>query len=367
MSTVLVIEDEQSVRENLVELLEAEGYSTLSAKDGEEGAAAIWSNRPDLVLCDVRMPRLDGFGLLARISQDSDVASIPFIFLTARSDRGDLRTGMELGADDYITKPFTRSEILNAVRSRLEKRQALENRLHQKMAELRRSISFSLPHELLTPLSVILGFSELLVSDSEENMTSAQVREMGREIHRSGMRLLRTIQNYLQYAELEALDSDPARLAGLREGRLFSVRASIEKLARMVARERDRGGDIHVDLQDACLAMDESFAQKICEELLENAIKFSNPGSPIEMTGEVLPDQVYHLCFTDHGRGMSPEQIADIGGFMQFDRTRYEQQGSGLGLALALKIVQLHNGRLEISSKVGAGTSISVYLPICPV
>jgi CheY-like chemotaxis protein len=121
MTKILVIEDEESVRLNLVEMLEAEDYEAVSAPNGMIGAMGALDHIPDLVICDVMMPELDGYGVLETLRQDPTTATIPFIFLTAKADKGDMREGMELGADDYLTKPFTRDELLQSITARLKK------------------------------------------------------------------------------------------------------------------------------------------------------------------------------------------------------------------------------------------------------
>ena len=132
MKKILVIEDESSVRQNLVELLNAEGYQAIEARDGEEGVSLAWDALPDLILCDISLPRMDGYGVLSRISRDPATAAIPFIFLTARVEREDLRRGMSLGADDYITKPFSIDEILTAIQTRLHKHAQLTDHAEQR-------------------------------------------------------------------------------------------------------------------------------------------------------------------------------------------------------------------------------------------
>jgi len=121
MTKILVIEDEEAVRLNLVEMLEAEDYDVVSAQNGMMGVMWALDYIPDLIISDVMMPELDGYGVLNTLRQDSATATIPFIFLTAKADKGDIREGMELGADDYLTKPFSRDELLQSITVRLKK------------------------------------------------------------------------------------------------------------------------------------------------------------------------------------------------------------------------------------------------------
>jgi CRP/FNR family transcriptional regulator, cyclic AMP receptor protein len=121
MTKILLVEDNHEIRENTGEILELAGYKVALAANGKEGYEMAVKETPDLIVCDIMMPVLDGYGLLHLVTKNENLKSIPFIFLTAKTERGDFRKGMEMGADDYITKPFTDIELLNAIESRLQK------------------------------------------------------------------------------------------------------------------------------------------------------------------------------------------------------------------------------------------------------
>src|SRR5262245_15862779 len=114
MKTILLIEDEPQMLRNVLRMLELEGYRALGAEDGEAGVALALKERPDLILCDISMPGMDGHGVLTRLREEPALATVPFLFLTARGERGDLRAGMNLGADDYLVKPVTADDLLAA-------------------------------------------------------------------------------------------------------------------------------------------------------------------------------------------------------------------------------------------------------------
>lgn len=124
MTKILLIEDNDDIRENVEEILELSGYEVFTAQNGQEGIELAGKCRPDIILCDIMMPVMDGYGVLEALGKQSDTSTIPFIFLTAKADRPDVRKGMELGADDYLTKPFSDTELLNAVETRLKKKEA---------------------------------------------------------------------------------------------------------------------------------------------------------------------------------------------------------------------------------------------------
>src|SRR3954468_16761897 len=118
---ILVIEDEPEMLRNLVSILRLERFEAIAAENGRAGVAAARRERPDLVLCDVMMPDLDGYGVLAALRADAGTAALPFVFLTAKGEKPDIRAGMNLGADDYLTKPVAKADLLSAIRSRLER------------------------------------------------------------------------------------------------------------------------------------------------------------------------------------------------------------------------------------------------------
>lgn len=121
-TTILIIEDNDDIRESTAEILEMSGFEVLTANEGKSGVDIAINQLPDIILCDIMMPELDGYGVLYMLSKHEETAGIPFIFLTAKAERADMRKAMEMGADDYLTKPFDDMELLNAIETRLKKR-----------------------------------------------------------------------------------------------------------------------------------------------------------------------------------------------------------------------------------------------------
>lgn len=128
MNTILIIDDNNDIRENIAEILSLGGYKTFEAENGKKGVELAISQKPSMIICDVMMPELDGFGVLHLLKKNADTEHIPFIFLTAKAERTDFRKGMEMGADDFITKPFDDIELLNAIETRLKKADILRNK-----------------------------------------------------------------------------------------------------------------------------------------------------------------------------------------------------------------------------------------------
>ncbi len=135
MKKILLIEDQPVMRRNIQTILEMEGFDVIAAENGGKGVAAAKSAPPDLILCDVMMPELDGYGVLTALREDEKTATIPFIFLTARGEKADLRTGMNLGADDYLAKPVSSDELVAAINARFERQRAHDRRLEKEVGQ----------------------------------------------------------------------------------------------------------------------------------------------------------------------------------------------------------------------------------------
>lgn len=363
MAKIVVIEDADDVRTNLVELLEAEEHEVFAGHNGLVGLELVRQQLPDLILCDVLMPELDGHGVLAALRKESRTAAIPFIFLTARADRRDIRDGMVLGADDYLTKPYTRSDVLQAIATRLSRQATTTDIFEKKMEELRHSMAHMLPHELRTPLASILGYSSLLL-DGFETMPADEVREMLRSIHHDGERLHKLIQKFLWYVDVELTSGNPERVAQLRQERTWGVGTLLSKVACRKASEFKRTADLQTDTDGGGVCVGEVYLTRMVEELVENAFKFSRPGTPVTLHTAPARDGMMHISVTDRGRGMTQEQIAQVGAYLQFERHKYEQQGLGMGLTTARRIAELHAGRLTIQSEPERFTIVDVALPV---
>lgn len=188
MQTVLVIDDTEDMRGMIVNLLDHFGFSTAEAADGLSGIAKAVECQPDLIICDVRMPGLDGFQTLSAIREEPATATIPFIFLTAAMDKGDMRRGMINGADDYLTKPFTAQELLEAVTSRLARQAELKCEIYKRADKLRENIIQLFSRELAAPLDSILGLTSAMMRDHAA-LSPEKVFANARHINESVSRL----------------------------------------------------------------------------------------------------------------------------------------------------------------------------------
>ncbi len=362
MAKILVIDDEAAIRETILINLRKNGFETLSAVNGAEGIRIARTQSPDVIICDVRMELVSGLEMLAVIRKDPITTGIPFILITAESSRTSMRQGMELGADDYLVKPFTGSEIIAAVNSQLQKRQAVLLQAEQRLNELRAQLSTTIPHELRTPLNGILGYADILRKQYTE-LEPQEVAQMSERIYRNAKRLNRLVENFLIYAQLEILETDAAKLALLKQNKVEDVGAIIDSIATQKSYESARSFDLELHVESADLAISPDYFTKIFEELFDNALKYSKKGSRIQVLAQPHNSN-YVLTITDHGRGMTHDQISDIGAYRQFDRKIYEQQGTGLGLSVAKRLAEVHGGSLNVDSEHERRTTVTITLPM---
>ncbi len=196
MKTIVVIEDEQALLKNIVRILSAEGYNSIGAENGEAGIQLIRSHHPDLVLCDIMMPGMNGYAVLADLQSTPKTVLIPFIFLTAKTERSDMRQGIELGADDYLTKPFDADELIGAIEARFRKDDRQKERmleLNDELARLRQVLEAkdglfdNLSQELRRPMSninvALKMLSEKDTSESRERYIQILKEEFTRELN----------------------------------------------------------------------------------------------------------------------------------------------------------------------------------------
>ena len=358
---IIVLEDEQTIREETVIILGFEGFEVLSAPNGKLGLDLIREHRPDLILSDILMPIYDGYRVLLEVRSDQATATIPFIFLTAKAERQEWRYGIESGADDYLTKPFTRDELLGAVHRAFVRSDALEQHNNQKLSELRGAITHALPHELRTPLSSILGFSRMLLDTDACDIDD--VHELSSYIYKGAQRLHRVVEKVLLSTQIELIRSDLQRLDALRQISFDDPASLIADSAVRQAQFHEREQDLVLNITNRPIHMAADNLQKVVAEITDNAFKFSACGSPVVVTLKPIEGNLL-LTVENQGRGLQPDEIQRIGAYIQFDRPLYEQQGLGLGLSIASGLVDLHGGSLTISSIVGQTTTVTVLLAL---
>lgn len=358
MSKILIIEDEPAIRKQMGKILRFEGFETIEAENGRVGAELAANALPDLVVCDIMMPDLDGFGVLQALRDNPRTAMTPFIFLTALGADHELRHGMEAGADDYITKPYQPEALLGSVRRRLEKRrrQIEESRLRAEEVSL--AVAAAVPSEILESLERITTVTNLLALKFAGE--DSQVAGMHQSVAQEAVRLRRMMRRLHLYAQLPQLYA--SRFELLRSGQLDAAGAVIERVAREVCRSWKREADLGLAVEPMRLPWGEEYLILLVEELVDNACKFSAPGTPVKVTG-CGAREFWSLVVSNRGEGLSADQIARIGAFQQFWHGSKKPPGLGLGLALTQGVARLHGCEFAIESGA-ATTTVSVLVPL---
>lgn len=372
-SRILVVDDDPVNFEVIETLLDRYNYQLHYVSDGQSAIAVLDTVNPDLILLDVMMPGINGVETCKKIRSSPQWSTIPIIMVTALDNTLVLSHCMAAGANDFITKPINSIELQARIHSMLRIKQQYDDIqnlsalqaetvafLQETLDELRGNLARSLSHELNTPINGILGTLSLLDDDLEE-MEIDEIREILGWTQTSTRRLEGLTQKFLIYLELELRNtatqtptpSEPWEFPG------ETLRQEITALAQRLG----RSADLIYDFEPAKVAVSERYLTTALRELIDNAFKFSQPGTPVKVMGQIESDRL-QVTVQDLGRGMTPEQTAKIGAFMQFDRHLYEQQGVGIGLRIVNKIVEQQKGTFEIVSQVSAGTKIVMSLPL---
>lgn len=346
MSTVLLADDDKLIIEILTDALELKGYNVLQATNGVEALDKLKHFHPDIIVCDIAMPKLDGYEVLAEAKKNVDTFNIPFIFLTALESK--VREGMNLGADDFLAKPISIEVLVAAIESHLSKKRAEQRFYDKKNEEFKQNIIRSLPHEFRTPLNGIIGFSNLIVG-SGDNININDIKLMASEISNSGNRLLRLVHNYTHYISLYNQQQNSSKEA--TDVPLIHLQNAIHFILNKYAFPTNRRKDFVVNIaSNAKFKIKEEDLIHIIDNLLDNAFKFSKEGEAVIISAEERDDS-YKLVFYNEGRGLSQEEVKAISPLVQFERKTYEQQGVGLGLAIVKLICLLNDVKITFEGE----------------
>jgi two-component system, sensor histidine kinase and response regulator len=355
---ILIVEDQPDVRETLKDMLELNGHEVLAAEDGVVGLSLAAQN-PDFIFCDMVMPNLDGRGVLTAIKQMPGVRDVPFVYLTARATRTDQRDGMMLGADDYITKPFTERDILDAIAARTKRHGGIREKIEELTEHHRREIQAHWSHELLTPLNAVMGSLQLLDLEAD-TISRDELKEMLALIRAGAERQERLARKLIAYFSLEQRLQAPTPA----KRSCCHAEKAIHAGAARADRKKNPDGKLTLSAEAGEVAIDEESLSFALGEIMSNALNFSAPNGPVKVIGTNRGGR-YRIEVADQGPGLTAEQRASIGAFTQFERQMREQQGLGLGLAIARATAKLAGGQLVLEAAAGGrGLNVTFDLPL---
>jgi signal transduction histidine kinase len=369
---ILLVDDDPIVRAIMRGTLEVDGYEITEAGDGDEAIERYHATKPQLLIADVVMPRMDGFALCRELRRHKDGAYVPILMATGLDDVPSITEAYEAGATDFISKPINWVILGHRVRYMLRASRAFnelrENQdcllvaKEQAEASNRAKTEFlaNMSHELRTPLNAIIGFSELM-RDAKFGPLSAKYMEYAAAIADSGNHLLTIITDILDMAKAESnrlvLVEEEIEIA---RAVAFSV-GTIEEMARSAAI------DCQSEIPDNLPRFfgDAAKLRQILINLLSNAVKFTPTGGRVSVAVEQNPDGGVAICVSDTGIGIPPEKLSlALEPFGQVESCLNRQYaGTGLGLPLTKRLVELHGGTLAIDSEPGKGTTVTAQFP----
>lgn len=345
IAAILIVEDDEAVRQSLADMIELNGYRPVAAKDGMEGLAAARRETPSLIITDLAMPRMTGYELLEACRKDPSLRTVPIIVISAKADRAATRRGMELGATDFITKPFTEEEVIHSIRTRLERQGLLE--------ELE-AFSHTVAHDLRNPLATLTLWVEMAQSlvgtghDEDLRHHLKMAGDAGRQLNGiidsllllSGVRRMVVAPKPLDMGVL--VDEAIGRLASALQGQAAAIRKP--------------------DSWPAAFGH-APWIVEVWTNYIGNAVKYAGEHPQIDLGGETAPDGgSARFWVQDHGPGLSEDNQRKL--FVPFMRIATgEGRGHGLGLSIVRRIVEKLGGQVGVVSKPGDGARFWFELP----
>jgi signal transduction histidine kinase len=355
---ILIAEDIPRNMEIVCSILKKSGYRFAMAGDGKQAVEMAPLVKPDLILMDVMMPEMNGFEACELLKKDPALKDIPIIFLTAKADTMDIVKGFEIGAVDYVTKPFKGTELLSRVRTHLELKLSRE-----KLKELNATKDkfFSIiAHDLKDPLSYLLLAADTMVNDYD-SLDEVKRKDYLRRFHKNSQQLSSLLENLLTWSRSQ-------RGLMVRKPEKIDIASLVATSMRLL---RENAGKKEIRLTSKVEPETYAFADKnmirtVLRNLISNAIKFSYPGGEVIVSASpAQPFEPVKISVTDQGVGISEENQA---GLFHLDRIKsslgtHKEKGTGLGLILSKEFVEKNNGTISVSSQLGKGTGFVFTLP----
>ncbi len=351
---ILVVDDSPDNVFLIRTILEEEGYTVSTAENGAYALEKIAQSPCDLVLLDLMMPGMDGYEVTKRVRENTELPFIPILLITAH-DSPNVAHGLDLGADDFIRKPVTVDELLARVRSLLRLKHTIDER--DEIAHQRQDFVSRLTHDLRTPLvaadRILLLFQQGALGD-----LSAQMQEVIGIMARSNSNLLQMVNTLLEVYRFEAgrktLAFQPVNLRSLLE--------EIAKELTPLADEKQLSVNLDFGEEPISIIGDRLELHRLFTNLIGNAIKFTDIGSVTIRLKSAAVDDSITIEVADTGQGIPLEEQAIL--FERFRQGSHKRSGSGLGLYLSHRIVEAHQGSIQVNSEVGKGSVFVVRLPI---
>ncbi len=374
---ILIVDDIPKNIQIVGSILQKQNYDIYFANDGETAIQQTESKNFDLILLDIMMPVLDGFGVCQLLKSKEKTRNIPIIFLTAKTDAESISTAFEIGGQDYVTKPFHAKELIArvktqiAIRRQKEQLQVVNKTLEEKVLERTKQLRLAnqrlsrldkakndflllINHELRTPLNGILGFSKIL----EENMKTSEYAEFIKLINKSAQKLS-------ELADISLL------ITSLRSDQYKTKKQTIplhyfidEVLENISEKSEDKNITMHnkVTSDNIQISTDKRLMNKCLLLILDNAVKYSPKGGTVEIQSNQIDDKIV-IEIIDNGNGFSEQALHQIFELFNSADILYHSEGFGLGLATAKLIMTTLSGDITVENRQTKGAKVKLYIP----
>jgi signal transduction histidine kinase len=345
---ILIVDDTVDTVELLKKRFRAEGYDTAEAYDGEEALKQVAEYHPDLIVLDVMMPKLDGYEVCQRLKIDENTRYIPILMLTAKSDVESKIKGLDIGADDYLPKPFDYKELAARVRSLLTIKAAHEKLVEEKKSGALEQMMDQVAHEIRNPLTSIGGFARKVYGKLPEGDPNKKYMEM---IINDVAILESMIKQLIELKTMAISFKKPTNINDL-----------IMKALKLFEQEfQEKAIDVQSELADnlPLIPADEKLLKRALCNLIKNSIEAMAEGTRVLRIVSRLSEGRIEILVSDTGKGIPIEELKKI--FDPFVTSKI--YGPGLGLTFIYKIIQDHNGTISVESEPGKGTTFTISFP----
>lgn len=358
-SHILIVDDVVPNVQIAKAILQMDGYEVATAESGPEALKYLRYHRVDLILLDIMMPDMDGFDVARTIKEMPGVAETPIIYLTARNDEESLTKGFELGAVDYITKPFRGAELRMRVRTHLKLR-FIQSRLQEANAAKDKFFSI-IAHDLRSPFTALVGMSQYLATGLDK-LDAETAKEFLQGMHKSSKNAFNLLENLLEWSRIQTgrmpIEPEEIDVAEIVRENLALLEVNIDK----------KGLHIENNLQPAEPAYaDENSINAVVRNLLSNAIKFTPEEGQIALHSNRTEEEVV-ITVQDNGPGISSEILPTLFRIdvRHTNAGTHWEKGTGLGLVLCKEFIEKNNGQISVESEPGQGTMFMFSLPLEP-
>jgi signal transduction histidine kinase len=364
VAKILVVDDERDLVEMLAFTLGKKGYEMVRAYDGLEAWERIQSEDPDLIILDLMLPDLDGWEICRMVRRDErkQIRGIPILILSARALSEDRVHGLGLGADDYMTKPFSSAELIIRVEKILEKSQAIRG-LYQEMDHLRGKMQEQevglrkVIHDLKTPLISMGASAKLLMRRNHPG----ESLDFLRSIYENSLRLTRWLEEILLFSD----SPFKGMMSEMEEVEMQTLVKRTIDLLRATASEKQIEVEFRSHSNLPSVLCNVRWMQRALENLLSNALKYTPEGGKVEVAVVRSEEgEAVEIIVKDNGIGIFAEDLPQIFEPFQRGRNASGEKGIGLGLSLVKEVVDLHAGKINVQSEPQKGSSFSIVLPV---